>query len=175
MDLIANLASTLGVEDNAAQALAGAVLANVKGAVEEDTEGTEVEEKLAASVPEMGGWLDAAKALAGAEEPKQEEESGGMLGGLMDMAGSGVGNQLLGAVAGKKAQNAALLAAVLGKVGLDESKAMMAAPLVLQFLESRMDKAMLDKILAVAPILTGATPPAPKPSGVMGALGGLLG
>ena len=152
MDLVKALTGALGIDDTQAQAVAGAVLANVQGQVEDETEGTEVEEQLDSAVPELGGWLDTAKSMTGA-------------GGVTD---------LLGAVAGKKAQNAALLAAVLGKVGLDESKAMMAAPLVLQFLESRMDKATLDKILAVAPILTGTAPKAGA-GGLMGGLGSLLG
>ncbi|MEZ4315907.1 MAG: hypothetical protein R3F61_00310 [Myxococcota bacterium] len=166
MDLVGALSGAFGVEGKQAEAIAGALLATVKDQVASGTEGTEVEEKLDSAVPEMGGWLDTAKSLAGT--PSAGPQGGGMLGGLMGLAGSGAGQQLLGAVGGKQAQHAALLAAVLGKVGLDETKAMMAAPIVLQFLESRIDKVWLDRILAAAPLLTGA-----QPGGAGNALGAL--
>ncbi|MCB9675829.1 MAG: DUF2780 domain-containing protein [Alphaproteobacteria bacterium] len=171
MDLVSALSGAFGIESNQAQAVAGAMLATVQSQAEAHDDGAEVASKLDSAVPEMGGWLDQAKALAGAPSAAPAG-GGGMLGGLMGMAGSGAGNQLLGAVAGKQAQNAALLAAVLGKVGLDETKAMMAAPILLQFLESRMDKAWLDRMLAVAPFLTGSQPKAGNP---LGGLGGLFG
>lgn len=175
MDLIGGLVSSMGLEQNQAQALAGAVMANVAGQVaDNDTEAATV---LESKVPEMGGWMAAAKGLlGGAAEPEPEPESGGLMGSLMGLAGSGVGNQLLGAVAGKEAQNAAMLAGVISKLGIDESKAMMAAPMVLTFLESRLDKGTLDTILSYAPMLTGGSPaPSGGSGGVMGALGGLLG
>ena len=172
MDLIGTLAGALGVESKAAEAVAGAVMANVKGQVADGTEGDAVEASLDAAVPELEGWMATAQEVA--SENDDQAELGG-LGGLLGMANSGMGQQLLGAVAGPSAQNAALLAGVLGTLGLDSTKATMAAPFVLQFLQSRMDKGTLDQVLSVAPMLTGKTPEGGATGGVMGALGGLFG
>lgn len=176
MDLIGGLSQAMGIDETAAKAVAGAVMGNVAAqASESDVEGAGAQ--VEAAVPELGDWMQAAQAYVGGDAAPAEG-AGGLLGGLMGAASSGVGGQLLGAVAGKDAQQAVLLGAVLQKVGLDESKAMMAAPLALQFLKSRMDPAWVDKILAVAPLLSGQMPGASTDDGaggMMGALGGLLG
>lgn len=168
MDLIAGLSKAMGVDSKQAEALAGAALATVKGQMAEgEPEGAK---KLDAAVPELGGWLATAKAMV-AEKPAAAPEASGF-GALLGMAGSGVGNQLLGAVAGKEAQDAALFAALLSKLGLDAQKAAMAAPFVLDFLKSRLDPVWMDRIRQAAPFLTGA--PAGGAAGAAGMLGNLF-
>lgn len=180
MDLIGGLSEAMGIDKTAATALAGAVMGNVAAqAAESDVEGAGA--KVEEAVPELGGWLDVAKGFVTGDDDAAAapaEESGGMLGSLMGAASTGIGGQLLGAVAGKDAQQAVLLGAVLQKIGLDQSKAMMAAPMALQFLKSRLDPEWIDKLMMVAPLLTGQMPaatPEPEAGGVMGALGGLFG
>ena len=97
------------------------------------------------------------------------------MGGLMGMASSGLGNQLLGAVAGKEAQNAALLGGVLQKIGLDNNQAMMAAPVVIQFLKTRMDAEWVERIMKIVPILSGQEDAPKEEPSVLGALGSLFG
>ena len=176
MDLIGQLASTMGIDETQAQALAGGVLGAVKGQMQEQV-GGEAAAQLDAAVPELGGWAASAESVLGAANASSSAD-GGMLGGLMSMAGSGVGNQLLGAVAGEQAQQTAMLIALAGKLGIDESKAGLAAPLVLSFLKDRLPAEWIDKAMMVAPFLTdtpaqGGTPDAA--GAVMGALGGLFG
>ncbi|MCA9572506.1 MAG: hypothetical protein KC656_31920, partial [Myxococcales bacterium] len=98
MDLIANLSQSLGLDPTAATALAGAMMGNVAAQAEDsDVEGAGAQVK--AAVPEMDGWLATAQQYVGQEEPAAQ--GGGMLGGLMGAASSGLGSQLVGAVGGK--------------------------------------------------------------------------
>lgn len=163
MDLIGGLSKALGVDPTQAEALAGAALATVKGQVAVEAGPDEVA-KLEQAVPELDGWV--AKARAEVADAPAGGGLGGLLGGL---AGSGAGASVLGALGGQKAQDAALFAALLGKLGLDAQKAAMAAPLVAQFLESRVDPVWMGRIRSAAPFLTG------KGGGAAGLLGGLLG
>ncbi len=171
MDLVSSLASALNIEPRAAEAVAGAVLGTVKGQAADSDDSDGAEDAIESAVPELSGWMDTAKQVAG--ENDEQADVGGM-SSLLGMAGSGVGNQLLGAVAGKSAQNAALLASVLGTLGLDASMAQVAAPVVLKFLESRLEPGTLQTLLSVAPMLTGKSDGGAS-GGVMGAIGGLLG
>ena len=172
MDLISGLSQAMGIDNTAAQALAGAAMATVQGQAAEESPAAAAQ--LGSAVPELGGWLETAKSFAGGAAPAADT---GMLGGLMGLASSGAGNQLLGAVAGKQAQHTALLVGVLSKAGLDASKASMAAPVVLQFLQSRLDAGTLETLLSVAPFLTGGTPPAGGggAAAALGALGSMFG
>jgi hypothetical protein len=170
MDLVSTLASALNVEPRAAEAVAGAVLGTVKGQAADSDASEGAEDALESAVPELSGWMDTAKEVAA--ENDDSADLGG-LGGLLGAMGSGAGNQLLGAVAGKSAQNAALLGSVLGSLGLNASMAQVAAPIVLQFLESRMDAGTLQTLLSVAPMLTGKTEGG-SAGGMMGALGSFL-
>ena len=174
MDLIGQLSSALGVDEKAATAVAGAVMGNVAAQAEEsevDGAGAKVRE----AVPELGGWLQTAKSYVADDEAGQADD--GLLGGLMGAASSGIGQQLVGAIGGKDAQQAVLLGAVLQKAGLSAKHATLAAPLALEFLKSRVDPVWMERLLAAAPLLTGEPPaPAKAPEGgMMGALGGLFG
>jgi len=174
MDLLGTLSSQLGIDNDQAGALAGSILGKVQGQVDEDTASG-----LAAAVPELDGWKAmAAKAVGG--------DSGGMLGGAAGALGGGSAGGLMGALAGavggQQAQETAALVGVMGKLGLDRSKAAMVAPIVLDFVKDRVDPALLSKVLAAAPMLTaltgGGSDDAAPPSGmaaVTGALGGLFG
>ncbi|RME20388.1 MAG: hypothetical protein D6798_20570, partial [Deltaproteobacteria bacterium] len=62
MDLISQLAGTLGVDDAKAQAVAGAVLGRVQAEVAESG-GDEAAEQFSGAVPELAGWKEKAASL----------------------------------------------------------------------------------------------------------------
>lgn len=162
MDLIGQLASTLGVPTTAAEAVAGTVLGGVKGALADDGAASA---QLDRAVPELSNWQAAATSLMG---------GGGAagLGGLLGGAGGGAGGLLgaaAGALGGSGAGDAAALAGVIAKLGLSADKAALVAPIALAFLKERLDPALLSKVLAAAPLLTGES------AGALGALGSLFG
>lgn len=159
MDLIGALTSQLGVDTSAAQAVAGAVLGPVR-----DGLGGSDASALDRAVPELEGWQ--AKAAEVTAEPSSG--LGGLLGGSGGLLGSA-----LGAVAGQGAKDAAALAGVLGALGLDASKASLAAPLLLGFLKERLPADLLDKALALAPLL-GGDEQAPSGEPVASVLSGWL-
>lgn len=165
MDLISGLSQALGVNPQQAEALAGAALATVKGQAADQGAAAA---PLAKAVPEMDGWMAKARAMM-AEAPAPAPTSA--LGSAMGFASSGLGNQLLGAVAGQDAQDAALFAGLLGRLGLDAQKAAVAAPLVADFLRDRLDPATFDTLRKAAPFLQGGGAPA----GAASVLGGLFG
>jgi len=135
MDLIGQLAGQLGIDASQAQALAGTVL----GAAQRQAEPGAAAE-MASAIPEMDGW--AAKA-----EQVQEQSSGGF-GGLLGAAA--------GALGGQQAQDVAQIVTLLGRFGVDTSKASMVAPTILSFLKERLDGQVLQVILSAAPMLAGA-------------------
>ncbi len=173
MDLVSALTSAAGIDASQAQALAGAVLgtAATQAAPEEAA-------KLQEAVPEMGGWVDEAQ---NASDTPNEEPSDGFLGGLASFAGSGAGGALLGALGGEEAKEKAQVVAVLSKVGLSPTQAAMAAPVVLSFLEERLGKEWVDKLVSAAPVLGGlqqlggAAPEAEGAGGLASAAKGMLG
>lgn len=167
MDLISTLAKTVGISDQQAQAVAGLALGATRSQVAEKDPG--LAGQLAGAIPELAGWQQAAAAVGAA--PAAAPAGGGLLGGLMSAASGGVGNQLLGAVAGQEAAQGAQLVGLLGKLGLGAEHAALAAPVLLQFLKSRLGDDTVGKVLAFAPMLSGGAPAA---GGVAGMLGGLL-
>ncbi len=170
MDLIGMLGSQLGIDGAKAQALAGSVLGGVKGAVASEL-GDESAQKIDAAIPELGGWQDQAKSALG----EASSDGGGLLGGLGDALG-GSGGLLGGAmnmVAG--AEQASALTGILTKFGLDSSVAGTVGPLVLQFLKSRIDADLMQKITSAVPMLAAFTGGEGESSGVGSLLGGLLG
>lgn len=197
MQLIEQLSQQLGVDGDKAQALAGALLGSVQNAVTEKVSAS-AGEQVAAAVPELGAWKDKAGALLGGGGDEGGSGLGGMLGALAGGGGGGGGGMggmlgalaggsddkqeggaglgdMLGALAGGSGSSAgpAMLIAVLGKIGVDSDKASMIAPIVWQFLESRLDGDLLDKIKGAVPFLSGGD--AEGGGGVAGMLGGLLG
>ena len=171
MDFISKLSSTLGLDPEQTQAVAGTVL----GAVQNQAS-PEDAEQLAAAVPELSTWKQAAEATA--EAPSSG--LGGLLGSASGLLGGGGAGGLLGAVAGavggQSAQDMAGVAAVLSRFGVDASQAQLVAPMVLDFLKDRLDPSLLSKILSAAPMLAGSAGESEGGlSGAMGALGGLLG
>lgn len=164
MDLIAQLSSQLGVDPTQAQALAGAVLGGVKDQVGEHV-GPEAAQKLDAGVPELSTWQQAASSTL-----EQPEAQGGLLGGLT----GGLGGQLLGAVGGEEAKQVAQLGAILQQLGVDAGHVALVGPMVLAFLKDRMPAEWVDRALAVAPLLSGASKGGTG-AAALGALGGLFG
>nr|BDT32851.1 DUF2780 domain-containing protein [Myxococcus sp. MH1] len=167
MDLIGQLSQQLGVDGTQAQGLAGGLLKLVQGTVKEKL-GADTADQLGQAIPEMDTWQKAA--------PAAEPEGGGLmgaLGGLMGGQGGGAGG-LLGALGGAAAQGAEVAAVVslLGRFNLDASKATLVAPLLLDFLKSRLDPALVGKVLSVLPLLTGG---GASGGGGLGGLGGLFG
>lgn len=182
MDLIGQLTQQLGVNPQQAQGLAGSVLGLVQGAVKEKL-GDDAAGQVAQAVPELSGWQQAAQAQA----PAGDAGGGlmGALGGLMGgapsqgSAGGGLGG-LMGALGGAASQagEIAALVSVAQRFNIDASKATLIAPIVLNFLKSRLDPGLVSKILAVVPMLAGGGGGSGTPGGgggLGGVLGGLLG
>lgn len=184
MDLVNVLASQLGVDPNQAQAVAGAVLGQVQQQVgSEDAEGAEA---LASAVPELGGWQEQAASMLGASSGGGdgfggmvanltgggEGGGGGMLSGLAAAAGSGMGNDLVEAFAGKEAAQQAQVVGLVGKLGIGPEKAALVVPTVLDFLRERMGDDMLEKVLQYAPMLAGAA--GGDSGGAAGGLGSMM-
>lgn len=151
MDLISTLAGAMGVPAEQAQAVAGLVLGTAKSQVSEKDAG--LAGQIGAAIPELDGWQAAAKQQTQAAAPS----GGGLLGGLMSAASSGLGNQLLGAVAGQQAAEGAALVGLLGKLGLSAQHASLAAPVLLDFLKSRLGEGTVKQILTYAPMLSSAS------------------
>ncbi len=185
MDLINALVSQAGVSQSDAKGLAGGILGHVQSAIAGEDPSKAAEFK--AAVPELDSWQQAAA-------PEKKEEGGllgalggalggGGAGGLGGLMGSGAGASIAGAVGGADAKNAVVMMQVLGRFGVDSGKATLVAPLVLQFLKSRLKPATLATAMSAAPFLMqfvgkkGAAEgaPAPQKAEESGGLGGLLG
>jgi hypothetical protein len=185
MDLIAQLAGTLGLEENQAQALAGTVIGGVQSAVAD--EDPEKAAAIGSAVPELGGWQSAAGSLLGGGDEGGGAAGGlgGLLGGLAGGGGGAAGllGAAAGALGGQEAKDTLAVVGILNKFDVDAGKAAMVAPLILNFLKSRVEPGTLSTILAVAPMLAGAVGGGddgddggdkPAGGGMLGALGGLL-
>ncbi len=180
MDLIGQLSQQLGVNGTQAQGVAGSLLKLVQGTVKERL-GPDAASQLGSAIPEMESWQQAAEP---APQPMPGAGGGlmGALGGLVrgnDGGGGGGGGggmgAMLGAIGGAAAQagEVAAVVSLLGRFNIDASKATLVAPLLLDFLKSRLDPGLISKILAVVPMLAGAG--GNTPGGGGGGLGGLLG
>ena len=132
MDLISQLSSTLGIDASQTQALAGTVLS----AVQSQT-GDGDAEAISEAVPELEQWNQQAEAATDASP----------MGGLLGAA--------IGAIGGSGAQEAANVAAMLSKLGLDSGKAALVAPVVMQFLEERLSPEVLQRVVSSVPMLSG--------------------
>lgn len=179
MDLIGQISTQLGVDSQAAQALAGGVLDTIRGQVNQQL-GEQEAQQMEAAIPELEGWrAEAAKLLAEGSAPSAQPGGGDLLGGALgalSSAGGAAGGLAgaLGALGGEGATAGLLtqLLPLLGKLELNPKTLQTLAPLVLHFLEDRLPPGLADKIRAVLPLLTGAG--AATGSGG-GGLGGLLG
>jgi hypothetical protein len=193
MDFVSALAQQVGIPSDKAAAVAGGLVGLVQGQLKDGGQ-DKAAAAVGAAVPELGGWQKAAQALGGGGEGGGLGAlagalgggggGGGGLGGLLGAATSGQGGGLLGAVAGavggEKAQNTVAIVGVLNSVGLDAGKAALVGPLLLQFLESRLDAGTLKLVMQAAPVVAGlvgakagASAPAADDDG--GGLGGALG
>lgn len=166
MDLIENLSSQLQLDGGQARGLAGSLLGMVKDGVAEKL-GGDAAASLASAVPELGEWKQDADALAGQPEP-----AGGGLGDLLSAGMSALG--------GQQAQSLAPVVSLLGKVGVDAGKAQLVAPMLMNFLQSRVDGGLMQKITSALPwlgMLTGSSSGATEASsgGLGSMLGGMLG
>jgi len=178
MDLIGTLASQLNIDSGKAEGLAGSVLGSIQGAIGEKY-GADSAAELGSSVPELDGWKQKAAGLLGGGG---EAESGGGLGDMLSgLAGGGGGGaaDLLGAAAGALGGGGGGgmtgLVAILGKLDLDSDKIGLIAKLVMSFLQNRTEGGLLDKVKAVAPMLTGGGEGEGDLAGGLGkALGGLF-
>ncbi|WP_375757585.1 DUF2780 domain-containing protein [Corallococcus exercitus] len=173
MDLIGQLSQQLGVDGTQAQGLAGSLLKLVQGTVQEKV-GPDAARQMDQAIPEMQGWQQQAQAQA----PAGGDGGGlmGALGGMLGGAGGGGGGGLMGALGGAAAHagEVAGVVAILQRFNLDAGKATLVAPLLLDFLKSRLDPGLVGKILAVAPMLAGGSGGGGGPQGG-GGLGGMLG
>lgn len=171
MDLIGQLSQQLGVDGTQAQGLAGSLLKLVQGTVQEKV-GPDAAHQMEQAIPEMQGWQQQAAAQAPAGD------GGGLMGALGGMLGGagGGGGGLMGALGGAAAHagEVAGVVAILQRFNLDAGKATLVAPLLLNFLKSRLDPNLVGKILAVVPLLAGGSTGGGSPQGG-GGLGGMLG
>lgn len=175
MDLIGEISSKLGVDSNAAQALAGTLLDTAKNQVGEQL-GQDQADKMAAAIPELDGWRGQATALLGGDAGGGDAGGGaggllgGALGALTGGGGGGAGGLMgalggaLGGGSGGDAGGLAALLPLLGKLDLSPESLQTVAPLALSFLEDRLPDGLADKIKGVLPLLGGG-----------GGLGSLLG
>lgn len=171
MDLIGSLTSQLGIAPDKAQGLAGAVLGQLEQSVGQSLGGADAS-AFRAQLPELGDWKSKISALDGGGE------GGGGLLGALGGGGGGLGGGLLGAAGGLLGGSGSgfdvgSLIALAGKAGLSGSAVQQLLPLVLSFLKSRLDPALLSKILGAVPGLEQAAGGAG--GGIAGALGGLFG
>jgi hypothetical protein len=179
MDFIGQLSQQLGVDNNQAQGLAGSLLKLVQGTVKEKM-GTEAADQMGQSIPEMQGWQQAAQAQAPAESGGGGGGGlmgalgglGGMLGGQGQSGGGGGG--LMGALGGAMghAGEVAGVVALLQRFNIDAGKASLVAPLLLNFLKSRLDPKLVGGILSVMPMLANLGGGGGSPGGGGGAQGG---
>lgn len=188
MDFIGQLSQQLGVDSQQAQGLAGSLLKLVQGTVKEKM-GPQAADQMGQAIPEMQGWQQQAEAQTA--QAQQPESGGGLmgalggLGGLLGGQGQGQsgGGGLMGALGGAMGQagEVAGVVALLQRFNLDAGKAALVAPLLLNFLKSRLDPKLVSGILAVMPMLAnlgsggGNTPDGGGSQGGGGGLGGLLG
>jgi len=182
MDFIGQLSQQMGVDSHQAQGLAGSLLKLVQGAVKEKM-GPEAAGQLDTAIPELGAW----QAQAQAQQAAQPESGSGLmgalggLGSLLGGQGQGAsGGGLMGALGGAVSQagEVAGVVALLQRFNIDAGKASLVAPLLLNFLKSRLDPQLVSGILLVVPMLAnaaGGKPPEGGGSTGGGGLGGLLG
>lgn len=172
MDLIAEISSKLGVDGQAAQALAGTLLDTAKNQVGEQL-GQDEAAKMEAAIPELDGWRGQAAALLGGDGGASEASGGGLLGSALGALSGGGGGGLAGALGGAlggasgggDAGGLGALLPLLGKLDLSPDSLQSLAPLALTFLEDRLPDGLADKIKGVLPLLGGGG----------GGLGSLLG
>jgi hypothetical protein len=162
LDLIAALSSQLGIDADKAQGLAGGALGALQQQVTKKLGGGDAA-SLAAQIPELGAWQAKAQALAGSAG------GGGLLGGAGGLLGAA--SSLLGG-GGAGGFDLAQLVQLAAKAGVGPAAAQQVLPIVLQFLQQRLDPALLSKITSAIPALAGG---GGKKGGLMGALGGILG
>ncbi len=183
MDLIGQLSQQLGVDSHQAQGLAGSLLKLVQGTVKEKM-GPDAADQMGKAIPEMHGWEQAGAAQA---PQGQSSGGGGLMGALGGLMGGGQGHSgggglmgALGGALGGQAGEMAGVVALLQRFNLDAGKASLVAPLLLNFLKSRLDPKLVSGILAVMPMLAnlgggggGGSPGGGSQGG--GGLGGILG
>jgi uncharacterized protein VcgC/VcgE DUF2780 len=156
MDLIGALTSQLGIDAGNAKGLAGSALGMLEQQVSQKL-GDGDASALKAQLPELSEW----KAAAG-------EAAGG--GGLLGAAGGLLGGALGGGGGGFDVGSLIQMAT---KFDLGPAAVQQLVPIVLQFLQSKLEPGLLQRILSAVPALTGGGKPGG--GGLAGALGGLLG
>lgn len=179
MDLVSGLASAVGIPQDQAKAVAGLVLGMANTQVSEQK--PELAAQMSTAIPEISGWRAAAdtfisslsktspaQAAPQQPAPQQPAPQGGLFGDLLSAAGSGFGNQILGAIAGQEVAQGAQLAMVLDRIGLTTEQAAAAAPVVLNFLKSRLDETTVQQIVSAAPLLGSLLERAPGLSSLIG-------
>jgi hypothetical protein len=154
MELISTLSAQLGIDSEKSEGLAGAVLGLVQKQVTQKLGGGDAE-ALGAQIPELSQWQ------AKAAELGFSGAGGGGGGGLLGAAAS-----LLGAGSGL---DLGAITQLVSKAGLSSSAVKLLLPVVLDFLKSRLDPALLSRILGAIPALKGG-----GGGGLAGALGGIL-
>jgi hypothetical protein len=157
MDLIASVASQLGISAANAQGAVGSLLGLIKQHAPPDAAAA-----LDDKVPEANQWIASAPAPDG---------GGGALGGLLGSAASALGG--LGGI-GETAGPMAALAGSLSKLGLGADSIGKLLPLVLQFLKARGGEGLVARLLSSVPFLSQLGGSAGGSGSPLGGLGGLF-
>jgi hypothetical protein len=187
MDLIRSLASSVGIQEDQAQALAGSLLGKIQNSVKDEA-GDAPAQELAKAIPELGSWQQKAQQLVAPSAPAAPS-AGGLLGGLLGGGGGGLLDSVANAVGGESLRETAAVVQILSRFNIDPSKAVMVAPLLLDFLKKRLSPQLLGVVLQAAPLLGSSDknnddkpdhksddkPASPGLGDVLGGLGGLFG
>jgi hypothetical protein len=187
MDLIRSLASSVGLQEDQAQALAGSLLGKIQSSVKDEA-GDAPAQELSKAIPELGSWQQKAQQLVAPAAPAAPS-AGGLLGGLLGGGGGGLLDSVANAVGGESLRETAAVVQILSRFNIDPSKAVMVAPLLLDFLKKRLSPQLLGVVLQAAPLLGSSDknnddkpdnkaddkPASPGLGDVLGGLGGLFG
>lgn len=184
MDLIGNLTSSLGIQPDQAQALAGSLLGGLKSQVQSEVGDNEAQ-AFDQAIPELGQWGQQAAKMLGSSDVTQTDSNGlmdlvgslagggnsggggGALGGLLGAATSLLGG---GSSASAKAGGFDIgqLIGLLGALNVDPAKSTDLGGNMIDFLKARLSNELMETLSEKIPMLSVFT----GRSG--GGLGGLL-
>lgn len=148
MELLSELTSKLGVNEDQAKGLAGGLLGMIQSQVKSGVGEAEAQQ-FSESVPEVESW-----------KSHVPESSGGLMGLAGGLLGGSEGGLDVGGIA-----------KLAGGLNLDASSIQSLLPTVLSFLRSRLDDGLLSKVLGAVPLLSGGS----QAGGIAGAVGKLFG
>jgi Protein of unknown function VcgC/VcgE (DUF2780) len=179
MDLIGQLASTLGVDNGKAEGAAGAIL----GVIKQNAPAGALD-GLVQSAPQASGWIEKAGPLLASVGGGGGGGAGGLLGalggggaGALGALGGALGGSVGGAMQGAAALGA--ITSVIEKLGIPPEIAAKAIPLVISFVQKQLGDGGFASLAEKVPMLKdlaggGGGDTGGGLAGALGGLGGLL-